>query len=42
MAKNIQHYMRVLHRDIGFFVIALTVIYCVSGIILTYEKKQTS
>lgn len=30
--------MRSLHRDIGFFLIGLTVIYCVSGVILTYRN----
>ncbi|WP_163339084.1 hypothetical protein [Desulfopila sp. IMCC35008] len=29
--------MRFLHRDIGFFVIGLTVIYGISGIVLTYR-----
>ena len=40
MTKNIQYYMRVLHRDIGFFVISLTVIYCLSGLLLTYENTN--
>jgi hypothetical protein len=35
--KSIYRWMRVLHRDIGFFVIGLTVIYCISGIMLTYR-----
>lgn len=30
--------MRALHRDIGFFVIGLTVIYCISGVMLTYRE----
>lgn len=35
--KSTYRWMRVLHRDIGFFVIGLTVIYCISGIMLTYR-----
>jgi len=35
--KSIYRWMRILHRDIGFFVIGLTVIYCLSGIVLTYR-----
>lgn len=35
--KSIYRWMRVLHREIGFFVIGLTIIYCISGIILTYR-----
>ena len=34
--KTIHQYMRSLHRDIGFFVIGLTVIYSLSGIVLMY------
>jgi hypothetical protein len=33
-------YMRSLHRDIGFFVIGLTMIYSVSGIVLTYRDTN--
>lgn len=35
--KSINHCIRSLHRDIGFFVIGLTVIYSISGIVLTYR-----
>jgi hypothetical protein len=35
--KSIYRWIRALHRDIGFFVIGLTVIYCISGIMLTYR-----
>lgn len=35
--KLIYRWMRSLHRDIGFFVIGLTVIYCISGVMLTYR-----
>jgi hypothetical protein len=35
--KSIQYYMRALHRDIGFFVIGLAIIYSISGITLIYR-----
>lgn len=35
--KTIYRWMRSLHRDIGFFVIGLTIIYCISGVILMYR-----
>lgn len=35
--KSIYRWIRILHRDIGFFVIGLTVIYCISGILLIYR-----
>ena len=40
-------WMRILHRDIGFFVVGLTIIYCISGIMLTlrntdFLKSETS
>jgi hypothetical protein len=38
--KPIQHYMRALHRDIGFFVIGLTIIYGLSGIVLLYRDTD--
>jgi hypothetical protein len=36
--KSINYYMRALHRDIGFFVIGLTIIYSISGIVLIYRE----
>lgn len=33
-------WIRVVHRDIGFFVIGLTVIYCISGVMLTYRNTD--
>lgn len=38
--KSIYKWMRIAHRDIGFFVIGLTIIYCISGIILTYRDTS--
>lgn len=35
--KTINHYMLSLHRDIGFFIIGLTAIYSISGIVLIYR-----
>ena len=29
--------IRALHRDIGFFVVGLTVVYALSGLVLTYR-----
>ena len=29
--------IRVLHRDIGFLVVGLTIVYALSGIVLTYR-----
>lgn len=38
--KSINYYMRALHRDIGYFVIGLTIIYGLSGIILLYRDTD--
>jgi hypothetical protein len=38
--KSIGHYMRSLHRDIGFFIIGLIVIYGISGIALIYRDTN--
>ena len=38
--KSIQHYMRSLHRDIGFFVIGITILYGISGIVLIYRDTE--
>ncbi|MCK9203374.1 MAG: hypothetical protein M0P58_02930 [Bacteroidales bacterium] len=38
--KSLNHYMRSLHRDIGFFVIGLTLIYGISGIVLIYRDTD--
>ena len=35
----VRKWMRILHRDIGFFVLSLTVVYVFSGIVLTYRDK---
>lgn len=35
--KGIHYYMRVLHRDIGFLILGLIVIYSISGVVLTFR-----
>ncbi len=36
--KSIQYYIRCLHRDIGFILVGLTIIYALSGILLIYRN----
>lgn len=38
--KSFNYYMRCLHRDIGFFLIGLTIIYSISGIVLIYRDTD--
>jgi hypothetical protein len=38
--KTIRQYMRALHRDVGFLVIGLTVIYCFSGIVFMFRDTS--
>lgn len=38
--RSMNYYMRSLHRDIGFFVIGLTIIYTLSGILLIYRDSD--
>jgi len=38
--KTLQEYIRMLHRNIGFFVIGLTIIYSLSGIVLVYRTTD--
>lgn len=38
--NSVYRWIRILHRDIGFFVVGLTVIYCISGIMLTYRDTK--
>lgn len=38
--KTLLEYMRMLHRNIGFFVIGLTIIYSLSGIVLVYRTTD--
>lgn len=38
--NSIYRWMRGLHRDIGFFVVGPTIIYCISGILLTLRETD--
>lgn len=38
--KNIRKWLRTLHRDIGYFVVGITLVYAVSGIILNHKKNN--
>lgn len=38
--KTINYYMRVLHRDIGFFIAGLIIVYALSGIVLIYRDTE--
>ena len=37
--KKIRKYSRILHRDIGYLLVGLTLIYGISGIILNFKKR---
>ena len=39
-SKSLNYYMRILHRDIGFFTFGLVVIYALSGITLIYRNTE--
>jgi hypothetical protein len=38
--KSVQKTMRTLHRDIGFFLIGLTILYSLSGVLLIYRDTD--
>jgi len=38
--KSLNHYMRIIHRDIGFFIVGLVIIYSLSGIVLIYRDTD--
>ncbi|SHE82733.1 hypothetical protein SAMN05444274_102502 [Mariniphaga anaerophila] len=38
--RSLAYYMRMLHRDIGFFMIGFVCIYCLSGIVLVYRDTD--
>lgn len=38
--RSLSYYMRALHRDIGFFIVGLIVIYSISGIVLTFRDTN--
>jgi hypothetical protein len=37
--RSVASYMRALHRDIGFFLVGLVVIYSLSGMVLLYRDR---
>lgn len=39
-SKSIQQIIRSLHRDIGFFIIGLTIIFSLSGIVLVFRDTE--
>jgi hypothetical protein len=38
--SSVTKIMRALHRDIGFLVIGLTIVYCISGLVLLYRDTD--
>lgn len=38
--KSLTYYMRILHRDIGFLLIGLTLVFSLSGILLVYRQTD--
>jgi hypothetical protein len=38
--KSVQNYMRSLHRNIGFFLVGLVIIYSLSGVVLIYRDTN--
>jgi len=38
--RSLNYYMRLLHRDIGFFIIGFIAIYSISGIVLIYRDTD--
>lgn len=39
-SKSLTYYMRTLHRDIGFLVLGLTIVYALSGVVLIYRETD--
>ena len=38
--RSLSYYMRMLHRNIGYFVLGLTVVYAFSGVVLIYRDTD--
>jgi hypothetical protein len=38
--RSITYYMRVLHRDIGYLALGLTIVFALSGVILIYRETD--
>jgi hypothetical protein len=39
-SKNVRKWLRLIHRDLGYFVVGITLVYAISGIILNHKKPQ--
>ena len=38
--KNIRKWFRLIHRDLGYFVVGITLVYAISGIILNHKEPR--
>ncbi len=38
-SKKIRKWLRILHRDLGYFAVGISLVYAVSGIILNHKKQ---
>lgn len=36
--RKIRRLLRTLHRDLGYFIVGMTVVYCLSGIFLNHQN----
>ena len=39
-SKNIRKWLRLLHRDLGYFFVGITLVYAISGIILNHKENR--
>lgn len=39
-SKKIRKWLRIIHRDLGYFVVGITLVYAVSGILLNHKKND--
>lgn len=39
-SKNIRKWLRLLHRDLGYFFVGITLVYAISGIILNHKETR--
>ena len=38
--KNLRKWLRIIHRDLGYFVVGITIVYGISGIILNHKEPR--
>lgn len=38
--KNLRKWLRIIHRDLGYFVVGITLVYAISGIILNHKQPR--